>query len=355
MTYLQSLVIHRAKELGPERAAEFFGVSPQLVRQWVAGSKPVSLAAVEKVFESPEQKPVEAAWEGKKVLLLLPWYKQTNPLTAFCLLGLLNREKMGVAMEFGDAMIAHARNTLLDRLIQTGIEWGLMLDDDMILPMGNAAWFRKYTGMDIPDSFAGLHAINQLLSRNKSLVAGLYFGRSPKGRGMYYEALLGNAAGDEENRRAHQAPRDELKEVTWAATGCLLINRQVPLDIREKMPWLAPKHPSEPWQYFSNASDALLRQFDVLRNETARVHQDLLAGTTTLDQVEKFIGDVRRRLDESMASVQSDNRLQMGEDAIFGVRARKCGHPTFVDMSVVCGHVGGMVYGVHNTQQRPGS
>lgn len=349
MSYLQSLVVHKIRELGPEKAAELFGVSCTLVKQWESGSKAISLAAVERVFEIPEQKSIEASWEGKKLLLLLPWYKQTNPLTAFSLLALLNREKMGVAMEFGDAFIAHARNVLLDRLVSTGVEWGFMLDDDMILPMGNAGWFKRYSGIDIPDAFAGKHALNQLLSHNKSLVGALYFGRNPRGRAMYYDALVASHAGNEENRYAHSAPREELRPVKWAATGALLINRQVALDIREQMPWLAPVHPSEPWQYFSNASDGVLREFTSLRDETTKVHQEVLAGQRSLDSVEKFLADLRRRLDESMSSVMSDNRLQAGEDAIFGIRAAKCGHPTFIDMSVVCGHVGSAVYGPHNT------
>ena len=348
-SYLQSLVVHKIREIGHEKAAELFGVSVQLVKQWENGSKAISLSAVEKVFEMPEQKSVEASWEGKKVLILLPWYKQTNPLTAFSLLALLNRDKMGVAMEFGDAFIAHARNVLLDRLLSTGIEWGLMLDDDMIVPMGNASWFKSKTGIDIPDTFAGKHTINQLLSHNKSMVSGLYFGRNPRGRAMYYEALMASPAGEQENRYAHTAPREELRRTKWAATGCLLINRQVALDIREKMPWLAPAHPTEPWQYFSNASDGLLREFNLLRDETTKVHQEVLAGQRTLESVEKFLGDTRRRLDEAMSSVISDNRLQSGEDAIFGVRADKCGHPTYVDMSIVCGHIGGAIYGPHNT------
>lgn len=349
-TYLQQLVVNEVQRLGPEKASEFFGVSPQLARQWVAGSKPVSLAAVEKVFSVPELKSTEAAWDGKKVMLLLPWYRTTNPLTAFALLALLNREKMGVAMEFGDAFIAHARNVLIDRLITTGVEWGFMLDDDMIPPMGNAAWFRKYTGSTAPDEFTGMHALNKLLSRQKSLIGALYFGRKPKGRAMYYDALIGTAAGEQENLHAHTAPRDEVREVQWVATGALLIHRSVALDMREKMPWLAPKTPGEPWQYFSNASDALLQEFDKLRDETADVHNQVLAGTLSLDGVEKFLSDTRRRLDEAMASVNRDNRLQSGEDAIFGIRARKCGHPSFVDMSVVCGHVGSMVYGAENTR-----
>lgn len=349
-SYLQSLVINEAQRLGPEKAAEFFGVSQQLVRQWVAGSKPVSLAAVEKVFTVPELKSQEAAWTGKNVLLMLPWYRTTNPLTAFALLALLNREKMGVAMEFGDAFIAHARNVLIDRFLSTGIEWGFMLDDDMIPPMGNAAWFRKYTGSTAPDEFAGQHALNKLLSRQKTLIGALYFGRKPKGRAMYYDALTATAQGEQENLLAHSAPRDEVREVQWVATGALLMHRSVALDMREKMPWLAPKTPNEPWQYFSNASDALLKEFDALRDETTQVHSQVAAGTMTLDAVERYMSDLRRRLDEAMASVNRDNRLQSGEDAIFGIRARKCGHPSFVDLSVVCGHVGSMVFTAENTR-----
>ena len=50
-SYLQSLVVHKIREIGHEKAAELFGVSVQLVKQWENGSKAISLSAVEKVFD----------------------------------------------------------------------------------------------------------------------------------------------------------------------------------------------------------------------------------------------------------------------------------------------------------------
>ena len=156
MSFLSDLVVSKCKELGVNKAAEFFDVGAGLVRQWISGSKPVSLAAVDKVFSPTSEGFAGVSWEGKKVLLLLPWYKTTNPLTTFCLLALLDRAKMGAAMEFGDAMIAHARNKLLDTLVNSGVEHGFFLDDDMIVPCGNAGWFNRYTGLAVPENFAGM-------------------------------------------------------------------------------------------------------------------------------------------------------------------------------------------------------
>lgn len=351
MSYLPSLVIHRAKELGVEEAAKFFGVSNQLIRQWVAGSKPVSLSAVEKVFE-PVDRPTETPnWEGKEVMLLLPWYKQTNPITAFALMRLLDKEKMGVSMKYGDAFIAHTRNSLIDSFFPTGRPWALMVDDDMILPCGDATWFKRHTRLnDIPDKFAGLHTINRLLSHDKTLVSALYFGRQSAGAGMYYEAMIDTPEGHRENRLAHEGPRDELKPVRWAATGCLLVHRKVIEDLRAGMPWLAPQAPGQPWNYFSNASDALFTEFERIKRDASEAHAEVLKGHLSVDQVERFLGGIVQRLEDAHRALRADNRLTAGEDETFGRRAAKVGHQTYVDMAVVCGHLGGTVYGPENTR-----
>ena len=344
MSYLRDLVVAKVRELGAPSAAEFFGVSEQLVRQWEAGTKPVSLAAVDKVFVPPEKGFTDASWEGKKVLLMLPWYKTTNPLTAFCLLALLDRAKMGAAMEFGDALIAHARNKLLDTLVNTGVEYGFFLDDDMLVPCGNASWFNRYTGLALPENFAGLHVINRLMEHQKTLVSGLYFQRKAAGRAVYYEALLETPAGEDENRVARTAPMQLLKPVQWAGTGCMLVHRSVALDMREKMPWLAPQAPGESWHYFSGASDALLEALPGLSAELDAAVGEFSAGGEA-SAFEKAARGVQTRLAEAAAAAPKANRLQGGEDEVFGRRAAACGHPTFVDFSVVCGHVGGKIYG----------
>lgn len=340
MSYLSDLVVAKVRELGPAVAAGFFGVSEQLARQWEAGTKPVSLAAVDKVFSPPEKGFAEASWEGKKVLLMLPWYKTTNPLTAFCLLALLDRAKMGAAMEFGDAFIAHARNKLLDTLISTGAEYGFFLDDDMIVPCGNAAWFNRYAGMVLPERYAGTHTLNRLLSHGKTLVSGLYFQRKEGGKAVFYEALLDGSEALEENRVARAAPADFLKPVAWAGTGCLLVHRSVLHSIREKMPWLAPQAPGEPWHYCSNVSDSL---FAGLAEVEGSLSAALASGEGA--KFEAAAKQAQGRLKELVETSPKANRAQAGEDAVFGRRAAACGHQTFVDFGVVCGHVGSKIYG----------
>ena len=345
MSFLSDLVVAKVRELGPVSAAEFFGVSEALARQWEAGTKPVSLSAVDKVFVPPEKGFTDASWEGKKLLLMLPWYKNTNPLTAFCLLALLDRTKMGAAMEFGDALIAHARNKLLDTLVTTGLEYGLFLDDDMILPCGNAGWFNRYTGMALPENYAGLHGIDRLMSRKKTLISALYFQRKTDGRAVYADALMPTNAGEEENRLARTAPTDLVKQVEWAGTGCILVHRSVALDIREKMPWLAPQAPGESWHYFSSAQDTLISSVNDVSGElTAAI--EAFAGGGDASALESSALEVQTRLAGMVLAAPRANRLTAGEDEVFGRRAATCGHPTFVDFSVVCGHVGGKIYGV---------
>lgn len=344
MSFLSDLVVSKSKELGTDKAAEFFGVSSGLVRQWIAGSKPVSLSAVEKVFSPSTAEFSDVRWEDKKVMLMLPWYKTTHPLTAFCLLALLDRTKMRAAMEFGDAMIAHARNRLLDTLVESKIEYGFFLDDDMLVPVGNAGWFNRYTGMTLPDSFAGVNTLDRLVSHGKTLVSGLYFQRKDAGRAVYLEALMDGPAGDEENRLARAAPRDLLKEVTWAGTGCMLIHRSVALDMREKMPWLAPQTAGESWHYFSSASDALLLSLPTIADSISSTLQEF-SQTGDAGAFERASRDHLFKLKEVVESASRVNRLNDGEDAVFGRRAKACGHPTFVDYGVVCGHLGGKVYG----------
>lgn len=344
MSFLSDLVVSKCKELGTEKAAEFFAVGEGLVRQWVAGSKPVSLAAVDKVFSPSSEGFAGVSWEGKRVMLMLPWYKTTHPLTAFCLLALLDRAKMGAAMEFGDALIANARNKLLDTLVTSGVEHGFFLDDDMIVPCGNAGWFNRYTGLALPENFAGLNALDRLVSHKKTMVSGLYFQRKEGGRPVYLEGLLETPAGDAEMRAARLAPQNELKQVEWAGTGCLLVHRSVPLDIRAKMPWLAPQAPGESFHYFSSASDSLIQTLpgvaDQLKGSLAEYAQ-----TGAAAGLEKGLSDASSKIVELVGSATKATRMNESEDAVFGRRARECGHPTFVDFGVVAAHIGSKVYG----------
>jgi len=350
-SYLKNLVKAKVIELGDDAASDFFEVSKLLVQQWRNGSKHPSLAAVERVFENlPPAAPSGADWEGKQVAILQPFYKAVHPLTHFALLGMFERGKMGALMQHGDAFIGHARNKLADQFLKTGLEWSFWIDDDIIPPIGNAAWYNRVTGFNLPDAFAGKHALNALRNHKKSLVGCLYFGRSPTGKGMYYEALLDSPEGQAENARLHAGPREELRQTRWCATGALLVHRQVYLDIQKAYPNLAPQHPSEPWHFFSNASDAVVNRLGALSDVAGAAMQEAKAGKLSLPGVESIFADIHRQIAEARTENLRDSRLQMGEDQIFGIRAGKAGHPSFVDLSVVCGHVGSAIYGPGNTR-----
>lgn len=338
-TYLEALVIDRCRALG-DKAAEFFGVSPGHVRQWLNGSKKPSLAAVQRVFVEPISTTTEASWSDKSVEICLPWYKSSHPLTTFSLLGLWDREKMGVKMDYGDAMIVHSRETLAHRFLQGGKPWSFWLDDDMIAPMGNASWYRSATGFNFPDEFAGLHTINRLLSAGETIVGGLYFGRKPHGRAMYYEALVDSPAGAAENLRAHSAPIDERKPVKWVGTGGILIHRQAFLDVQEKNPHLAPSFPGEPFHFFTNSSDGAHTRFKKIEEIVALAESsgEKIAAT-----------DIAKLLAEIKQDVLKNSHLMQGEDQTFGIRANLAGHQSFVDLGLVYGHVGPTVFGPHNT------
>lgn len=349
--YLRNIVRSKIIELGDEPAAEFFGVSKLLIQQWRNGSKSPSLAAIEKVFTDPE--PVVTApaqWEGRQVTILQPFYKAVHPITHFAILGLLDRAKMGAFMRHNDAFIVHARNVLAKLFLETEVPYAFFIDDDMIPSWGNSVWYNQFTGFNFPEKYAGKHVLNALLSHNKSLVGALYFGRNSQGRAMYYEAMLNTPEGIAENQRAHQAPFDELKPVRWVATGALLVHRQVFLDIQKSHPHLAPQHPTEPWHFFSNSNDAVVKQLTSLQDQVAIAHQDLKAGTLTAEKMEAFLEDVRRQLAETKVKDVQNSRLQQGEDQTFGIRAGEAGHQSYVDMSCVVGHIGNACYGPHNTR-----
>jgi len=347
-SFLQSLVLHKAKELGPVEAGAFFDVSPALVRQWLSGSKTPSLSAVERIYQPPVRAPAEAGWEGKEVFLCLPQYKHTNPLTLFSTLALWDRSKFRAGMRFNDALIVHARNALADDYLSTELPWSWWLDDDVVPPMGSGSWFNQYTGYPWPEPFASFHTPTRLRSHGKSIVTGLYVGREVEGRAVYAEALARSPAGDTENKFAHEGPRDLLKPTEWAGFGCILVHRQVFLDIREKYPHLAPQVREDKFHFFSNVSDALVQAVPELKAKIASAAEEVKGGSH--EQALRILLDAIKQIDDADSRVKRESVSHQGEDRTFGIRAKNAGHQTFVDHGLVCGHVGPNVWHLRNTK-----
>jgi hypothetical protein len=326
-TFLENLVVQKIKELGRAEAAEFFEVTDLRVAQWENGSKPISLSAVERVF-SPDlfqTQLQEAQWSGKKMMLCLPWYKQVHPMTVWSLMSMWDRSSMGALTRSGDAFVAHARNAIAVDFLKSGVEWSLWIDDDVIPPCGNAGWFQRKTRWNwMPDKFAGVHTVNRLLSHGKSLVGGLYFGRSEEGKPMYAEG----ANDPREAAFARTAPVNVIKPTRWVATGCLLIHRQVFVDMSKKFP-----HLDNNW--FTSSEHDLRHDVDEI----------LKAGNLPGNEI---VGLLRSAMDKTNAN----SKLGYGEDVQFSIRAAAAGHQPHIDLGVVCAHVGGVAYGPHNTVPR---
>ena len=336
MSYLRELVHQKIRSF-PTRgeAAAFFDVSEALVRQWDAGSKPISLSAVERVFNVEElpgaAKVEEARWEGKQVAFLLPAYKASNPRTQFAITAMFDRQKHAAMSMFGDAFIAHTRNQLADAFLKSKIEWALTIDDDMIVPFGHAQLFRNYTHWNLPDAFAGLNTVDRLLSHGKTLVGGLYFGRHAGARPVYCEGHNDPV----EEAYARKAPYDLIKPTRWIGTGCLLIHRSVFLDIEAKFPHLARNKDGAFGHWFTSGEHDLR----AATMEALRVLND--AATDPDARVQK----ARELMERGGAMAQRNSPAGVGEDVVFCNRAAQAGHPAFVDMGLLCGHVGEFCYG----------
>jgi hypothetical protein len=235
-------------------------------------------------------------WEGKKITVAFPCYKWTNAATAWALLAVgldVSKEKIGFDMELGDAQIHHGRDKLANRFVDSGREWLLFIDDDVIPPVGRASWFRnmgRVTERQFPDKIAGRHVINRLIGHGKTLVGGTYFGRQPGGMPMC--AQMHNPQVVQKARNMS----DEIISMDWVATGCMLIHRNVFLDIQKKFPELAPSKElgRDYWNYFNPG-------------------------------------------------------ISGGEDKDFCFRARAAGHEVFLDTGCQCLHVGFCAYHALNT------
>lgn len=335
MSYLADLVKNKVSALGAKDAATFFEVNETVVNGWFTGTRVVPLTAVEKVFDPNTAPPIpkieEAMWEGKKVAIALPWYKTTSPLTAFCIMGLIDRAKTAIMLNFGDAFIVHTRNSLADGFLQSGVEWMLTVDDDMVVPWGNASWFNAFTDFNLPDKFAGMHTLNRLMSHNKTLIGALYFGRWKTGKPVYAEGSVEQ----KEMNFAHSGPHDMIRPTRWVGTGCMLIHRTVFLDIEKTFPHLS-RNGEGKWGNWFTSSEHDLRK----ASELALM---ILSDTSTSEAAR--VAEAHKTIEWAKKLSDANSNLGMGEDVTFCIRAAAAGHQPHVDLGLICGHQGSKIYG----------
>lgn len=270
----------------------------------------------------------------KDVLIALPWYKSCSPLTSFSVMGLIDRTRTAIAMNFGDAYVVHSRNTLADVFLQSKAEWMITVDDDMVVPFGQGKWLKAYCGLDLPKPFFDYHTVDRLLSHGKTLVGALYFGRWRHGAAMFAEGMR------DKNMMTYlrRGPRDEIQPTKWVGTGCMLIHRTVFEDIEKKFSYLARKRDDNTrgGNWFTPSEHELAGAVD----KAAKALEGRDQGSAL---------EAQRILLEAKAKTRSDASLGTGEDVIFCNRARVSGHQPYVDLGLICGHVGHDVYTPYNT------
>ena len=290
MHNLQEIVISKIRELGLENAGEYFGVSHNCCYEWRERRTKIPCHAAQKVldeiYEDKKKPSADLDWEGSNLTIGMPIHREVEPYTMVCLFQLLWRheKKIGLDVEI-QSDVVRARNRLATRFMRSTAEWLLMVDDDMILPVGRESLYYRMmekTYEDIPQPFSSFDIITRLTSHELPLVGGLYFGKSHGDVAQYAEAFQS----DKEHDKALTAPFDSVFPTRWVATGAMLINRRVFQKIEDHFP-------------------------DVVTDDS--------------------------RLENGYFSPIAPG---VGEDVSFCLRASKAGIQPHVDMGCVCGHIG---------------
>ena len=292
---------------------------------------PDPTAGIETVSVPPPQTVTSFS---KKVMLVFPWQKMVNPITAFSAFQLADRRRTTTALNFGDAFVAHSRNNCADVFLKSDCEYMLTIDDDMVVPFGNAKWFRAYTDWDwYPEPFASLNTLDRLMSHGKTLVGALYFAKHRKG-----VAVFGEGGHQEMSNYIRQGPRDEIKITGWVGTGCMLIHRSVFLDIEKTYPRLARGPDGKGGHWFTSSEHRIM---------------DGIKQIMDMMSVGPMDGPKAARAYEMLVGLNSDasrtSKLGVGEDVIFCRRAAESGHKCYVDLGLHVGHIGTCVYGARNS------
>lgn len=238
-------------------------------------------------------------------------------------------------LNFGDAFVAHSRNSCADVFLASSCDWFLTIDDDMVVPFGNATWFKAHTGFtDFPEKFLAWNAIDRLMSHNKSLVGALYFGRHQHGPPVYNEAGMSPP----EAEYARKGPYDLIKPTRWVGTGCMLIHRLVFEDIEKKFPRLSRGPDKKGGNWFTSTEASMLQELQVLQDRLQSGPLDGSKAYTALDGINAVL-----------ARARAENSLGFGEDVSFCLRASAAGHQPYVDMGLLCGHLGTFCFGPRTT------
>jgi len=141
---------------------------------------------------------------------------------------LIRNHQMPIVLK-AETLLIRGRNLVAERFLRTKAEWSFWADSDMILPFGNAEWFKDKTKITNlrPEQY-GFDCIKRLLGHHQDFVGAVYAARTESSQMVIQPDLEPRHESDRQLSdliRKNQAYG--LKDVGWIGFGCVLIHRRV--------------------------------------------------------------------------------------------------------------------------------
>ena len=307
---LVQLMLDHIFELGDE-AQTFYERGPQTIVNWQRNPSVIPLGAVVKFLSrkpdvrvqiQEELDPHFAANGDERWVQMLPTRSKmsvmvlsavlerpTLPFFWTCL-WLAKKYELGFDVQ-SDTRIERSRDMLAHRFLRSNAMWSLWIDSDMACPISNPDWFKWVTRAEaIPEEYTAYDTLGRLMGHGKAVVGAVYASREAHGKLIIQPEVRPRSHEDRllcnEIRRGTARG---LAPVEWLGFGCVLVHREVFLEVQRRFPQLAPRSEMEPWRFFH------------------------------VEGIE-------------------------GEDEAFCNRVRACSIPIWLDTQLMCGHVGSQIF-----------
>jgi hypothetical protein len=182
------------------------------------------------VFE--EEIPVVASSNGQTIkgaiAFCCPTDRDFPPVTMECFSVLIRNHQMPIVLK-SDTLLVRGRNLIAERFLRTKAEWSFWADSDMILPMGNAEWFKDKSKItNLRAEQYGFDAVKRLMSHHQDIVGAVYASRT-EGSQLVIQPDL-EPRNDNDKTLSDLVRKNQaygLKEVGWLGFGCVLVHRRV--------------------------------------------------------------------------------------------------------------------------------
>jgi hypothetical protein len=157
-----------------------------------------------------------------------PTDRDFPPVTMECFSVLIRNYQMPLIVK-SETLLIRARNIIVERFLRTKSEWTFWADSDMLLPFGNAQWFKDKSKIsNLRADQYGFDVLKRLMSHRQDFVGAVYAARTENSQLIIQPDLEPRHQADRE--LANQIRKNQahgLKDVGWLGFGCVLIHRRV--------------------------------------------------------------------------------------------------------------------------------